>query len=313
MKSFLGAAILAAALIGCGGGGSSSPTPPTNGTTPTLQAGFIAKGGGVVVTAKGFRSVRTQSATLGGALEPFAIFFVPDSYVPANAFPTIGYQAVAYLSGTAPNPLPTVTFAQTGPALQFISNDPNLGDATAPSGDTVVGIENVGAPATIGQSTVTAASAALGQSVNIVADTYAGTEISAASGSALNGPSGLTFTSAGAAVTAAGQTPDLSISVGSPTSFVAPGGIIETDVSMDSVSPSLFAGAPATTLPVSSVCAPTGPISFIFKTQGGLLVKLGEIGPYFNPYSTPAQGAACQWTDMVLTYQVANASGQFAY
>jgi|GEM_PF-5309353 len=312
-KGLILALAASAVLAGCGGGGSSS-LPPTGGgghTNATLAAGFAQTSGSQVTATHRNMLYRRLTTTLSGALEPFAIFFVPDSYVPSNAFPTIGYRAVAYLTGTAPSPLPTVTFTQTGPALQFLGADSNFSDATVPTGDTTVGIENVGAPSTVGQSTVTATAASLGQSVNILADTYAGTEISSSSGSTLNGPTGLTFSASGAEVTPSGQTPDLSISVGSPSAFVAPGGIVEVDESLDQVASSSYSGAPATTLPVSSVCSPNGnPISFIFKAQSsGLLVKIGEaslLGINNNP--TP-----CTWTDMAVTYSVANSSGVFAY
>lgn len=317
MKGFLGALILVAGLAACGGGGGSS-LPPTSGgggtqTSAKLNAGFLSTGSSNIAATRRSITMHRLTSSLGGGILPFAIFFVPDSYVTTSDIPTITYQAVGYLTGgTPPSPLPSVTFSQTGTALQFLGTTSSVSDLQAlPSGASVVGAENVGAPTTVGQTTVTIDAASLGQSVNILADTFPLSLVSSASGSSLNGPAGLTFTTSGAAPTTSG-TPDLAISVGSPSSFTAPGGIIEVDnTSIDEVTGSNYvAGSAVTSLSSSTVCSITGgPTSFILKAQSGLLVKL-ELISVAGPNVAPSP---CTYTDVEFLYQVSNSSGGFAY
>lgn len=320
MKHFFAAAILVTALAACGGGGGGSVTPPTGGGTKssaTLAAGFgssspvasqVKARGGMTYR----RLVSTADGTLGGSILPFAIFWVADSYIPSGDYPVVTGQAIAYLSGTAPQTLPTVTWSQTGDALQFVNN-PTSPSYQIPAAATFLGAQNVAAPSAVGQSTVTATAASIGQSVNLTADTYGLLWLSSTSSTLYGGvgPSGLTFSATGGSPTTSG-TPDLSITVGSPSSLSAPGGIIELDnTSIDQVSGSQFVSSSAqTTLPESQVCnTGVGFTSFIFKTQSGLLVKMEVAGiAGINDAPTP-----CTWTDIQAIYQVSNSSGQFVY
>lgn len=311
MKQGLIAGVIALMLAGCGGGGgSSSPVPPTSGGGGTTQsavlhAGFAQTGNSKTTAGRRTFAIQPQ-ASLGGSILPFAIFYVPDSYVPMALVPTISYTAVAYMTGNdIPSPPPSVTFTQSGDPLQFLAANDGTGVAGLPSGAVPIGGEAVGAPSALGQSFVTAS--AVGQSVTLTANTYAGTAIATASNGS-GAPVGLTCTASGCQPTTSG-TPDLTIREGSPSSFVAPNGIVEVNKSLDQVSSADFVN-PETTLPVTDWCAGSSTYySFVFKTASGVLVKLNDFGLYGSNLAS----GTCDWNGLFGIYLASNASGTFAY
>jgi hypothetical protein len=308
-----------AALAACGGGGGNSiPPTPSHTVAPakaTLKAGFIQSAGSAGTSNTGRQTMlrkRIEASSLGGDIVPTSIFWVADSYV----VPVFGgeYQAVAYVNASpAPSPLPDIEFSQSGgPTLNFVGASQTLVDsATLPEGDSFIGAENMEAPPTVGQTTVTVASVALGQSVSLLADTYPLSALSTTGGLLVPGTStvGLTFTTSGAQPTSSGA-PDLSITPGSPTLINAPGGIVEEDTTIDQMNASSYTSGLPTSVSMSDACSQTIPVvGYIFKAASGVLVKMQVMGLY-GPNVAPTP---CDVTDFTLLYQVSNSSGVFAY
>lgn len=318
MKIHVLTALLASALLtACGGGGGGSVTPPTGGggSTAKLNAGFSmsSKGSAVMHTSR-YRATVIHQATLGSSILPFAIFWVPDSYVPANAFSTISYSEVAFATdGTVSNPGPVQFTPISGPILPVVATPtPFPQPAGFPSGAQLLGGQIVGAPTQPGQSLITVS--AIGQTVQLIGDNYRGTELSTSSNSSLNGPTGLSFGSNNGASPVSSGNADLSLSGNGSgaTAFAAPGGIIElVGKSIDQVQGSDFVQANAqTTLTPTALCSTTQPVSYIFKTQGGVLVKFQSEGLFFGGTYPPG---TCAVTDMPAVYQVSDLNGNFAY
>lgn len=306
--------LMSASLAACGGGGSAGgviPSQPQS-HSPKLGAGFavsVSGGGATSLQHRTFTpKMRTMSdPVLTGALIPFADYWVPDSYVAPNSFSTVGYSAVAYLDtsngSTLPNPLPTVTFTQTGSQLPLVG--PYQPGPSNVATQTVIGGEILGSPTATGQTTVTAS--ALGQSINLAANSYPGFALD--SSYLTRNPQGLTFTPSGAVPTTSG-TPDIAIDASTePSTLVVPGGIemVAQGKFIDQVTTADFDPTKAVTrLSTTYICS--GIFDFIMKTPSGLIVK------FENSSATGRNVASnvCHFDEIDDSYQVAGTSG-FAY
>lgn len=321
MKIYVLTALMASAfLTACGGGGGGgSVTPPTGGGTQNqarLAAGFSVtmKGSALMHTSR-YHAAVTHQAALGSSILPFAIFWVPDSYVPANSFPTPTYSEVAYATGGAvSNPGPVTFTPISGPILPVVATPtPFPQPAGLPSGAQLLGGQIVGAPTQIGQSVITVS--AIGQTVSLTGDNYRGTELSTASNSDLHGPTGLSFGNVNGGSPVSSGPSDLSFSGdgSGATAFVAPNGIIElVGKTIDQVQGSDFVQANAqTTLTPTALCS-SQPVSYIFKTAGAgnVLVKFEAEGLFYG--GTYPQGT-CAVTDMPAVYQVSDLNGNFSF
>src|SRR5579862_7144730 len=173
---------LASVLSACGGGvggGTVSPLPPKSGANVQLHGGFASQGSVIKSNARALKVLPSDVSL--EALPSTAEFDIPDPYIVGSPNGTRGNDVIGYLTtsdGTMsgiPNPLPTVTIAQVGPALSILSTITVPSPVPLQPPVSLGGIV-VSSPTLPGQTTVTLSANINGQTLtsNLQATSYNG-------------------------------------------------------------------------------------------------------------------------------------------
>lgn len=259
--------IAALSLAGCGGGGGSSAIPSGGGgptTKAALRAGFQ--------NTHGSSSHARNAKSLASSLVPIADFFVPDSNVTFKPEQISGAVAVAYYDtsngSTAPSPLPSVTWTESGIPTTLGAYSGNLGIPNT------IGTTSVMAPTVDGKGTATA-NASNGDSTTLTFYAYRANALDSKLGGGYTGTQPcLAFANS---VATPGTTGDLCLgSNGDGTTYIsAPLGMMIVQKTIDQVSAADISTLPSSATTIQTSALPTSGLTWtiVAHTAAGALVK----------------------------------------